>query len=118
MARPQVAHQVNGLCVPVGPTTNRRYWAVGRGRHPDVLDCHHGAGFDAGPHDVEAKAVACELRCGLVGRAADVRPAQLIQGPLQLGAIELAIAQKHHLGTQRDHVLDLLHQLEMRASLQ
>jgi hypothetical protein len=113
--RSQVAHQVHGLFVSLGPTTNRCYRTIGRGCHPDVLERHHSTGFDTGPHHIEAKAVAFELRRGVMGRTADIRPAQPIQGPLQLGAIKLAIAQKHHVSTQRKQGVDLLHQLEMQG---
>ena len=68
----------------------------------DILSFEQSAWLQTRPYGIEAEGLPLPCRRGAHGRAAHLGPTNLVQGALQIRPIELAVAQKDHLGPLGD----------------
>src|SRR5215468_236659 len=108
LCKSHITDQIQWLVIPLGPTTQHHDGPIYLTCDLNVLELNQSAWLETRPQSIEAKCRAVPRRRRAHGRAAYVGPARLMERGLEGRPIELAVAQKDHLGPLGDH---LAHQL-------
>src|SRR5262245_42371324 len=74
-----IPDHIQGLLIPLGPTTQHHDWTIGLSCHMDVLKRNQAAWLETHPQGIEAKRRAVPRRRRAQGRAADVGPTRLME---------------------------------------
>jgi hypothetical protein len=105
----QIAHQIQRLVIPLGPTTPHHDWTIRLACERALFALTQPPWLEARASHIKAKGLALPCRRRAHGRPADVGPAQLAPCSLQRRPIALAVAQQDHLGPLGD---DRAHQCD------
>src|SRR2546426_11391649 len=115
VCRGHIRHQIQRVFIPFRPATEEHHRPIRCFRHAHIAQLDEGPWLDTGSHGLTTEAVPVPPDGDVASRPDDVGPAILLHGVLERGAIELAIAQQHHLRPRRDQRMDLLDQCAMEV---
>src|SRR5262250_3816464 len=74
-----ITDYIEGLVIPLGPTTQHHHWPIGIPRDLHLLELDEGPRLATGAQGIQAKGLAFPRRHGTLGRAACIAPACLIE---------------------------------------
>ena len=73
----QIADQIQGLLIPLGPTTQHHDGTIRLSRDIDILELNQLPRLETCPSSIEAKGLALPRRRRAHGRTADIGPTHL-----------------------------------------
>src|SRR5262245_29560520 len=110
-----ITNQIQWLLIPLGPTTQHHDGTICLTCDMNILELNQAAWLETHPQGIEAKGCAVPRRRRAHGRAAYVGPARLMERGLEGRPVELAVAQKDHLGPLGDHLAYQLNRGDMEV---